>query len=463
MRPSSKLLVPYFVSTCIFLIGHYLYLGWDFSVYVLNAQYLFDSGHFFEIGRAPFVSFLIGMFGVFGWTLAEYLYIVFASLLFLYSSVKLAQTLKLPTVAFYLFSLNSFVLLYGLLEGSELLSLALLELFLALIIEDGWYAGFFLGLACLTRYPLIVFFPLLLFHKGWKKLFSALIFVIPFIPWFLYNKLQYGNIFYSIADSYAVNILYREYVPHTINYANILLAANILVPLIAIGAFYFMHRKKILREKIILLCATLLILYSIYTIKADVARYYLPLTIPFVVLAVSSLQLFSKRWNSIILVSFIVATLLMVSYALAQPAYRSGDFTPLVTELDAIEGCALQSNIWVHLNYYGRSTEPVMSERAVGHAIEEGYYVLIYYDAREPPYMHNRSFLEQYPIVSEDSSSILLGEGCLPVEPVDASYLEKLNAELMIIDNYMVSEDPCEILFHGNRMCAVVNDIFTVS
>lgn len=446
MQHSFKLILIFLFSLFFFFLGHFLYQGWDFSVYVLNAQYMFSEGDYFELYRAPLMSVLLGVFSFFGWKAAEYMYILFASVLFFFSSISLARSLKLNEFYFYLFSVNAFVLLFGLVEGTELLSLALLELFLLFLIKNKWYAGFFLGLVCLTRYPLVVFFPLLLFHKGWKmKLLSPSSFVLPFIPWFIYNKIHYGNIFASLADSYALNILYREYVSHTINLSSLLLAANILLPLVFLGIWYFFIKRDFSLEHIILASAILLILYSVYTIKADVPRYYIPLIIPFVFFSVYSLEKFSQAQKKWIVTLFLLFTILFTLYGLSK--YSQEDYPELISELDFVKDCAMQSNILVPLSYYGRLSEPFPAAEMFPYSIQEGYVVLLYYDAREPAYIHNSSFLHSYPVLLETETYILLGEACKEIEPVDSLYVELLNYRLSTIYNYTVSEDPCEILF----------------
>ncbi len=461
MQASSKITLLLLFATSAFILGHILYKGWDFSVYVLNAQYLFGEGTYFEISRPPLMIFFLGVFSFFGWRAAEYIYIIFSSLLFFLSSLTLARSLRLQVFPFFLFSINAFVLLFALREGTELLALALLEFALAFLIQNKNYAGFFLGLVCLTRYPFVVFFPLLLFHKSWKtRLLSALGFVIAFIPWFWYNKVHYGNIFYSIADSYALNVLYRDYVPHAFHWSSFLFAGNILLPLFFWGIFLVLYKQKFSREKAILFSLFLLIFYSVYSVKADVLRYYIPFTIPFVFFSVSALEFFSQKSKKILLVSFIFLTLLFTLFGFL--SYPSQDFSYIPEGIHMIDGCALESNIWVPLNYYGRVSEANPPAYAFNSSLENGNYILLYYDAREPAYMFNQSFLSGHPIVMQTEEYILLGKGCLSLSSVDASYLEKLNLLLLENYNYTVSEDPCEILFYGNGICTTVNQIFAI-
>ena len=446
----------------IFLLGHMLFLGCDFSAYVLNAQFFLGQGSFFEIYRAPLMSVLLATFSLFGWKAAEYFYILFTACLFFYSSLRLARSTESDSFLFSLFSLNAFVLLFGLLEGTELLALALLQLFLAFLLEDKWYAGFFLGLACLTRYPLVILFPLILFHKQWRNwIFGGLAFTLAFIPWFVYNKIHYGNIFYSIADSYAMNILYRDYLTAGFNWNYLLFSGTILLPFALLGIFLFLWKKDFSRKNILLFVFLLITLYSISTQKVDVLRYYIPLTIPFAFFSVYSLRSFSLERRKILLWIIVLFSLLFLLYGMVE--HQKEYFQSVAEEIHPVVGaCALESNIWVPLTYYGTLSGPSPQEKMLAHDIEEGYYVLFYYSAREPDYMLNESFLSSFPVVLETDQYILLGNGCLVAEPVTKSYLQQLNAYLFFIDNYTVSEDPCEILFHGSKVCTSVNNIVTV-
>jgi len=79
-------------STIFFLIQHYFYLGWDFSAYVLNAEHFFYSGLYFEVYRAPLISLILGLFLFLG-KFSESIYILIVSILFLFSTLKLSDSL----------------------------------------------------------------------------------------------------------------------------------------------------------------------------------------------------------------------------------------------------------------------------------------------------------------------------------------------------------------------------------
>tara|TARA_Y100000310_G_scaffold337515_1_gene424747 strand:+ start:2487 stop:3803 length:1317 start_codon:yes stop_codon:yes gene_type:complete len=435
-----------------------MYQGWDFSVYVLNAQYWFDGGSYFEIERAPLMSLVISAFSFLGWKAAEYFYIIFASALFFYSSVLVARAFRFNTVHYYLLSLNAFVLVYGLIEGTELLSLALLQLFLAALLRDKLWSGVWLALACLSRYTLVIFFPLLLLHSEWRRrIGSMLLFCVPFLPWFVYNKIEWGNIFYSIASSVALNVVYREYISKAIVWNNFLTAWNILIPLIIIGLIYFVFREKFSRRNLILILFFMLGLYSVYSLKSNIVRYFIILSIPAAYFATYAISKFSEEWVKKVLLFFVIFTVVAVMSVMASGEFSNSGVEELLPVVSQIDHCAIKSNVWVPLSYAGVASEAFPNELLLDHYIDEGYYVLLLYDAREPDYIFNSTLLHSYPVFYEDENYIVIGEGCVEKNKADASYLERLNEFLFLAHNYTESDDACEILFRGSRLCYLAN------
>jgi hypothetical protein len=462
MQNLHKYLIAYIVSTVIFIIGHSWYLGWDFSVYVLNAKYWFANGQYFEIERAPMMSLIIGLLSFFGWTFAEYLYLIIISALFAYSCYVFSKSVKVNEISFYLLSLNVFVLIYGLSEGTELLSLVFIQLFIAMLIKNKWYSGLFLGLACLTRYNLIIFVPLLLFHKGIKnKINSFILFSVPFIPWFFYNKVNYGNIFFSIADSYALNVAYRYYVPITLEYFNFILAWNLLIPFALIGIFYLFYKDKLKHKKWILITYFLLAVYSLYSLKSNIVRYFILISPIGAFLATQCFDQWKKFGEKIVVILFVIGVILF-PVVFAHQNLVKVDYNEIVDQLNLTHGCAIKSNVWVRLNYAGKVSSPFPHPTLIEQNIKEGYYVFFQYESREPAYIENESFMEQFPVVFQSEEYILLGHGCVKEMQVVDPYLDTLNERLDRIYNYTVSEDPCEILMKGLRICYIVNDIFAV-
>jgi hypothetical protein len=217
------ILLIFFLTTIFFIFQHLFVFSWDFIAYVLNAKHIFNGNIYFETFRPPLTSFIIGVFAqITGFAISEILYIIFVNILFCISIILLSKTIDFNPEIFYLLLLTPFVLFYGLLNGTELLFVTFLIFGINLILKNNWISGVFIGLSALTRYTGIIFGLLLLFNSGIKnKIKSIILFCVTFIPWFVYNRIEFGNFFTSIADQYFQNIISRigiEQTPQLIHF-----------------------------------------------------------------------------------------------------------------------------------------------------------------------------------------------------------------------------------------------------
>ena len=230
-------LILLFLSLIFFIFQHLTSWSWDFSVYVLNAKYLFNNGYYFEWLRPPLTPFIIGIFGLMNWQLSPYFYVLFVAFLYFFSVKKFLSTFfEYKKVWFSLF-FNPFILWYGMFYGTELLSLSFLLLFLCYFFKDYKKSSLFLGLSCLTRYSNFSYVLLLFFYKNPRKIFvSLLIILLLFIPWLLFNWLMKGHALTSIGNFYALNVQFRkEYIYERINFLHFLILCNYLLPLFILG------------------------------------------------------------------------------------------------------------------------------------------------------------------------------------------------------------------------------------
>ena len=288
LRSNYLIIIIFIISTSFFLLQHASILSWDFSSYVLNAQYLFYNGDYFELYRSPLVPLLLGLFmliGIFG----EYLFIIFVSLLFLYSNITLSDTFfskkgfiskEETRFIFYLFSLSEFVLIFATKVGTEMLALSLLSLLIAFVIK-GKISGQFIALSFLSRYNGLYYFPFLFLYKNYKKILLNLViaFVLIF-PWLLFNFLTYGNWFASIIDSYALNIYFRLDRAEPFNVYSIFQLINWFAPFLLIGigfAFYRLYKTKFNYDKnkilYLVLLFALLVFVDVISSPFKIDRY----------------------------------------------------------------------------------------------------------------------------------------------------------------------------------------------
>lgn len=509
IKENKLILLLFVASTIFFLYQHASSLSWDFATYVINAKYWFADGKYFEILRPPLMPLTLGLLSFTGWKIAEFLFIFITSALFAYSSIKFAKSIKFNPVAFYALSLNFYVLNYGLINGTELLSLAFLELFLAFLIEDKCKSGFFLGLSALSRYTSIAFFPLILLHMNFKKIVkSLLLFGAAILPWFIYNFYKFGNFFTSIADQYANNIIYRNYIIQHAQLSHFLQAQNILIPFFIMGLAIVLINiyKSIKSEKKIRLKSVLhiidklkieiimifLLIYSISSynnIPIKGARYLFNLILPTVYFSYIGINYLLKKTkimkkqiikiasvaitiNFTIALIILAATLLAVNFAIAT---RSSfiDYDPPEAYISAIDKiselnlseCAIESNSWVKLNYYNLSSSPCSRLEWINNDLRKNHIIIMLKKEGEPKYDENNKFIisarNEYKIYENNEYLIMGSDTCLPSSEFNDSYVKQVDNYVFEVYRYHINTNPCFTMFRNSSLlektCNFVN------
>ncbi len=435
------ILFLYAFSTFSFVFIHYFnIIGWDFAVYVLNAKYFFDNGFYFELLRPPLTPILIGLFSIFGWLNAEYIYIIFVSTFYLFSCLKLCEVLNIDKKLFYALSLNPVLIFFGLLEGTELISLALLQFFIYFILKkDSLKSGLSLGLMSLIRYSNFVYFPLILFTKNLKKiLISVLIFIIVFSPWLLFNFYETGSPLTSIADHYALNIKYRDYLFTFFKAEDFLLVTNYLLPFFIIG-LWFKFKGKFESKDWIMLFIFFFTLFLYIRTPSKTPRYLFSLILPLVYFSLPVIERLKIRAEYI---GFLNIFIVMLLFLFPNPFFTPSN--PLDYKIET--NCMTSSNRWAYLNYFGIPSEPPPREWKVNEYINKGYRIVLYKYEKELNYATNETFLKSFPIIKETEKYIILGNEslCLPPYTFNKTYIQQLNE---IFYPEYIETDPCKILF----------------
>lgn len=430
------ILIMFFISLIYFLIQHYFNLTWDFKVYVMNARYLFLNGGYFEVYRAPLASLFLGLFIWIG-KLGEYFYIILVSLLFFYSSIKLSDALyekyffkfkinkNFSRIVFYGLSLNFFTLHYGVLVGTELLGLALFELFLAFFILNK-KSGHLLGLACLTRYNFFIFSFLLLINKDYKKILKNLaLFLLILIPWYVFNLIKWGNGFTSIISSYSLNILSRLDKIQSFDFSFILIVINWLIPLFLLGliiAFYY-HKKYSLKYPFLFSLIFILIIFDFYNTPFKIVRYLFNLILP--VTFFSSITIF-YFYRKIKIpkekISKIISVLLIGILFISSINLLFNPFSPSLLDLHKSEkiyqniaidisqsklsNCHFLSSHWVLINYYYPCS--TFMNWNINKSLSEGYPIILFYKISTIDDKYNKSEINNYNFVSKTSDYAIL-------------------------------------------------------
>ena len=445
------------LSTIFFLFQHYSLLGWDFSAYVLNAKYLFGLGDYFEVYRAPMISFIIGVFLFLG-KFSEYIYIFLISLLFLYSNFKLSTSLfekyfykynikkNLFCFLFYLFSLSPFVLSFGLIEGTELLALSFFELFLANLLLNK-LSGHLLGLAVLSRYNFLLYSVLMLFNKDYKKILKnfGLMFLV-FLPWMIFNKIRFGSWFSSFVDSYFLNVASRAHLFQPFDFSALLAVIGFSLPLLLIGIIVLFF--KIINWKkernlvfILFLAISVLMFYEVYSVPFKILRYLFILSLPaafFSVLGFSIINKFRKI-SKIVILFFVLYFLFSVSfssYAFYKERSNGKMFYDAAIEIKnlGIENCRILSNYWVPVNYYSNNIFFMSSN--ISAAIDNKEIVLIFYNLTTMDDKFNMNEVDNFPYLSKKDKFVFIASDNI----TGSTCLKKEREDIPLVDN------PCEII-----------------
>jgi len=429
-------------STAFFVYQHSRVVAWDFMVFSLNARNLFSEGYF-EWERAPLTTVLMLVFQPLGYETAEYAYIALTSFLFFISVKSFAKKFKLNLEVLYALLLTPFLLSEGLLQGTELLSLTWLILFITHIPKKR--SAVFLGLACLTRYTNYIFFLIYLIRvfpsKLTKKEFSCFVkrvivyagvIIACFSPWLLLNYVVLGDPLASMFNSFVFNVLFRQYIKQSLTIEHVLRVMTYLLPIALIGVFVCLKEfKKVHSIETTLLFFAVITLVSFFRIPIKVPRYLFNLTLP---LAFFSTRLVEKLKHKRI----VIIAVLMINF------YLAGRETFLVQELpeQALKkagevlsrDCMLLSNAWIHLgyHYYPKPVSPYPYAQLVKKRLDEGYDILMFKRIKEPSWHLNQSFLNELPIAHDDDEIIYLRNEsvCAPLHYSRSTYLQKLNTTM---------------------------------
>lgn len=410
----NRLVLAIFLfSTAFFLWQRSTGFSWDFATYVLNAKFLAGSGFYYEWTRQPLPSFMILSLSFLGWALAEYAYIIVVSILYLYSSLVFARKTGIDRTLFYAFSMNAYALVFGLKLGSELLSLALLQLFIAHLYDKR--AGIYAGLSFLARYSNLNFLLFLLAPRNARKIALAIIlFALVISPWLYFNYAETGSPVTSIRDSYMLNVVFRRldgYIS-SFSYSDLLFSLNLLLPLMIAGIARLFSRKSEYDVLMLGFLAVAVVSYALIPFKEE--RYMFPITLPAAYFAAKG----AEARRSGILLAFVIATLALLFILL--PAARN---EPSYFYRTVSTECMAQSNAWVALNYYGTPSEPYPNQEQFGEAVEDGYRIIFFKHAGFPLYMNNRTFMQRFPVIEENEGYVMYGDASKCKEPANHEML----------------------------------------
>ncbi len=206
----------YFVAELFLTVG----IGWDYAVHYLNGLALTSpvfyansamshgnvimKGVYFEPFRAPLTYAIMALLILVDRGAAIYAY-AFVVLVILFAGiVHFSKSAGANPLLLASLTITPLVLAFMLINGADILVFAMLVIALSFLLRKSSYFGLFLGLACLAKYPALAFLPLLFFLREPKKIAAAIIlFILVTIPWLAFNAVFFGSPLYSYTTQFS--------------------------------------------------------------------------------------------------------------------------------------------------------------------------------------------------------------------------------------------------------------------
>lgn len=373
------------LSVIFFSIQFDLLRNWDMLVRILNSNYLFHNGNYFENQRALLESFIIGILSfVFG-SYAVFAFIALFTVIFFISIYVFSKAFNVEYIILLGILLNPFFLFYAVKNGSELPMYSFLILFISFVKIKNPLAGLFIAFAFVSKYDSVFFLPLALFLID-KKLIVSLkrilvfmgIMLLSLAPFFLYNILLYHDLLFTFFTSISKNspVLSSAGISNVNSVYLGFYELLCLVP-ITVMVYLFRGRKsvRLIREKrkeiaiLSISSAIALFLYffasGLYVNGLGYYRFFLVVTVSLTLL----LSIFTNRKMLLFTVIFFIISMVVAYHLIFSQNFS---LTQLNNEITATKqlliqkygtaNCTVQSNNWVYLDYYGISATYIRGE-----------------------------------------------------------------------------------------------------
>ncbi len=205
-RNEKIALVTFAFAVLASLLILYAFSGpsWDLIAHYLNAKTLlgqYSGGRaYFELYRAPLGSAIMAIVGLaFSEPILPYLILLLA--FSLYAIYRFAQSTGSDPLLSMAFVMCFYAVSFFFIPNStEMLSLAMVIMAVSLLVQKNELSGLFLGLAAISKYPAMIFLPMVLLlylekpKQRWAKLAKGIALeLLPIIPWLLLNYALSGN------------------------------------------------------------------------------------------------------------------------------------------------------------------------------------------------------------------------------------------------------------------------------
>ena len=391
-------------------------VGWDFTAHYISGRYIFSQGFFkalkeagvagttsmnfgivetkslyFEFYRAPLSILILGTLSMLAGTYAIPAYLALMVLLLLIATVYLSKSMGIDYLLLgSLVALPYLVIFPFMVNSEEMLSLSLMMLSLALLRKGRWQSGLVMGLACLSKYTALIFFPILILAGDRKKIaYSYIALFLVTMPWLLFNYAAFGNPFFSYLSSIRVSL--ESTMSSSFSAAALAsIMAGFVPAVLALAVIYSKYAKKrisgikknirnafkwngnkdfLLIFLFLMLAALEFLILGIHESAFDQSRYgyflFFSSALIFAYLISARIRtapnkhlkpaiyflLFAFSAIAMLATIFLIGShSLEMSYGNADPVFAnaSGAINGL-----GIENCSVVSNDWVFLRYYG--------------------------------------------------------------------------------------------------------------
>ncbi len=400
--------IIFLFANVFFIYQHTTGLSEKFVSNVLNARYFFGNGLFFSWSNEILSPLLLGIFSLFGLiksAFPEYVFIIFVSSLHFFAAVKLARKIRIRPLVFYALTLCPFLLNYGLV-ANDLLSFSLLELAVFALISKDEISGLFLALASLAKYQTVILFPLIFFNKKRKIPIAAALFLLPFVPWMMYNYFATANVFTSLIENQALHTFFAT---SQFEVGRLLLfffgITNYYLFFAILGGFIAMRLSRDKRIHYIMLSIAALTLVYYFYIPSKSPGFLFNLILP---MTYFTSFLFSKMREKEFAKKLIIAIIILnifFSFLFFNQLYPKEEIVSAMPT----EPCVMYSNNWIYFNYLDRQCRISPARFNLEKKIDEGGRVVIFKSGM-PAYSDELIFLRQLPVIEESKTFFVLGD-----------------------------------------------------
>ena len=121
-KHSKLAIISIFITLSAFFSLEFYYIKiWDYLVRIMDAQFFFHGGTYFEIPRAILESVIIGLYGFFMGPFAIYGFIITATVIFFFAVYDFSKAFKVKMLLVLLILMNPYIIFYTMQAGSELM------------------------------------------------------------------------------------------------------------------------------------------------------------------------------------------------------------------------------------------------------------------------------------------------------------------------------------------------------